>query len=82
MNQQEPLDKEEFQTIQDSTEPIEPVEPVEPLLHDHSMYHNEGLVEPKIKEYVPLEVGMVIFTIVVLALIFVGIFSNMWGLID
>ncbi|WKA56526.1 hypothetical protein [Planococcus shixiaomingii] len=79
MNQQEPLEKEEFQTAQDSNEPIEPVEP---MLHDHSMHHGDGLVEPKIKEYVPLEVGMVIFTIVVLVLIFVGIFTNMWGVID
>jgi len=76
MNQQEPLEKEEFQTAQD------PTEPVEPLLHDHSMHHGDGLVEPKIKEYVPLEVGMVIFAIVTLGLIFVGIFSNMWGLMD
>ena len=76
MNNQEPLDKEEFPTAQDSPAPVDP------LLHDHSMHHHEGLVEPKIKEYVPLEVGMVIFTIAVLALVFVGIFSNMWGLID
>ncbi|MGI2328694.1 hypothetical protein [Planococcus sp. YIM B11945] len=71
MNQQEPMGKEEFQTAQDSTQPVKP------LSHDH-----DGLVEPKIKEYVPLEVGIVIFTIVVLALIFVGLFSGMWGLID
>ena len=82
MNQQEPLEKEEFLTVQDSNEPVEPVEPVEPLLHDHSMLHHDGLVEPKIKEYVPLEVGMVIFTIAILVLIFVGVFTNVWGMID
>ena len=71
MNQQEPLEKEESQTAQDSTEPVVP------FLHDH-----DGLVEPKIKEYVPLEVGIVIFTVAVFALIFVGLFSGMWGLID
>jgi hypothetical protein len=90
MNQQEPLGKEELQATQDPTEPVEPVaavepvepveavdvEPVVPFLHDH-----DGLVEPKIKEYVPLEVGIVIFTVAVLALIFFGLFSDMWGLI-
>ena len=76
MNQQEPLEKEEFLTVQDSNEPVEP------LLHDHSMLHHDGLVEPKIKEYVPLEVGMVIFTIAILVLIFVGVFTNVWGMID
>lgn len=76
MNNQEPLEKEEFQTAQDSAEPVKPV------LYDHTMDHRDGLVQPKVKEYVPLEVGMVIFSIVILALVFVGIFSNMWGLID
>lgn len=82
MNQQEPLEKEEFQTAQDSTAPVEPIEPVDPLLHDHTMLHHDGIVEPKIKEYVPLEVGFVIFTTAVLVLIFAGMFSNMWGLLD
>ena len=76
MNQQEPLEKEEFPTAQDSAEPVEL------MLQDHSMHHADGLVEPKVKEYVPLEVGIVIFTIITLVLIFVGIFTNMWGLIE
>lgn len=79
MNQQEPLEKEELPIAQATPEPVEPVEP---KLYDHTMYHQDGLVEPKIKEYVPLEVGMVIFSVIVLAIVFVGIFSNMWGLID
>lgn len=76
MNQQEPLEKEEFQTAQDS------IKPVEPLPHDQSMHHADGLVEPIIKEYVPLEVGIVIFSILMLVVLFVGSFSNMWGLIE
>lgn len=74
MVQKDPLEKEEFQNAQDSAEPVNPLE------HDHSMRHRDGLVEPKVKEYVPLEVGIVVFTIIVLGVIFVGLFSDMWGL--
>ncbi|WP_422122374.1 hypothetical protein DHX103_11245 [Planococcus sp. X10-3] len=76
MNQQEPLEKEELQAARDSNEPIEPKQ------FDHTMEHRDGIVEPKLKDYVPLQVGMVIFTIIILVLVFVGSISNMWGLID
>ena len=84
MNKQEPMEKEEFQATQDSAEPAEPVEliePAEPLPDDHYLHDHDGLVEPKVKEYVPLEVGIVIFAIAVLGLIFFGIITDMWGLI-
>lgn len=76
MNQQEPLEKEEFQTVQDSTEPVEQ------LPHEHYIDHRDGLIEPIIKEYVPLQVSIVIFSIVMLVLVFVGSTLNMWGLIE
>lgn len=76
MNQQEPLEKEEFQAAQGSNKPAERVP------FDHTMEHRDGLVEPKLKDYVPLQVGMVIFSIIILVLVFVGSLSNMWGLGD
>ena len=76
MNQQEPLEKEEFQTAQDSAKPAEPVQ------YDYSIEHRDGKVVPLMKEYKPLQVSMVIFTIIMLVLFFVGSTSNMWGLID
>ncbi|HSP23493.1 MAG TPA: hypothetical protein VLQ20_14310 [Planococcus sp. (in: firmicutes)] len=76
MNQQEPLEKEELQTTHDTAEPVEPPP------HHHHMHQMEGLEEPKIKNYMPLQVGIVIFSIAILALIIFGISSNMWGLMD
>jgi len=76
MNQQEPLEKEEFQAAQDSTKPVEPWPENLPF------EHRDGKVVPLMKEYKPLQVGMVIFSIAVLVLVFVGSNTNMWGLID
>ncbi len=76
MNQQEPLDKEELHTIPD------PDETVEPLPHHHHMHHMDGREEPKIKNYMGIQVGVIIFSIAVLVLIYFGISSNMWGLIN
>lgn len=76
MNQQDPLEKEELQTTQDTAEPVEPPP------HHHHMHHMEGLEEPKIKNYKAIQVGVVIFSIAILVLIYFGITSNMWGLMD
>ncbi|MDQ0427198.1 hypothetical protein QOZ98_000023 [Planomicrobium stackebrandtii] len=76
MIHQEPLEKEEFQTAQESTVPVEP------LPHAHYIDHRDGLIEPIVKEYMPIQVGVVIFSIITLALIFFGKTSNMWGLIE
>ena len=76
MNQQEPLEKEELRTAHDTAEPVETPP------HHHHMHHMEGLEEPKIKDYKPIQVGVVIFSIAILALIFFGISSDMWGLIN
>ncbi|MGO1060790.1 hypothetical protein ACTL32_16885 [Planococcus sp. FY231025] len=40
----------------------------------------EGLEEPRTKGYKPLQIGFVIFVIVVLIIVIFGINSNMWGL--
>ncbi|MEZ0481489.1 hypothetical protein [Planococcus sp. SSTMD024] len=76
MIQQEPLEKKEFPSVQNSTEPVEP------KLFDHSMHHPDGLVEPIIKEYIPLQIGMVIFSIAILVVVFIGSTAHMWGLIE
>lgn len=76
MNQQEPLEKEEFQAAQDVTKPAEPSP------YDYSMEHRDGKVVPMMKDYKPLQVSFVIFSIIILALVFIGSTSNMWGLID
>lgn len=76
MNQQEPLEKEELPTTPDTAEPVEPPP------HHHHMHHMEGLEEPKIKNYKAIQVGVVIFSIAILAFIYFGITSNMWGLMD
>ena len=76
MNQQEPLEKEEFQAAQDSTKPAEP------WPEDLPYEHRDGKVVPMMKEYKPLQVSFVIFSIIVLALVFIGSTSNMWGLIE
>ncbi len=76
MNQQEPLDKEELNNIKD------PEETVVPPPHHHHMHHMDGREEPKIKNYMPIQIGVVIFSIAVLVLIYFGTTSNMWGLID
>lgn len=76
MNQLEPLEKEDFQIAQDSAEPVEPVP------HVHYIDHRDGLIEPIVKQYVPLQVGIVVFSIVMLIAVFVGSISNMWGLVE
>lgn len=40
----------------------------------------EGLEEPKTKGYRPMQIGFVIFVILVLIIIILGINSGMWGL--
>lgn len=40
----------------------------------------EGLEEPKVKGYKPIQIGIVIFVILVLIIIIFGISSDMWGL--
>lgn len=42
--------------------------------------HKEGLEEPRTKGYKPLQIGFIIFVIVVLIIVIFGISSNMWGL--
>jgi len=40
----------------------------------------EGLQEPRTTGYRPIQIGIVIFVIIVIAIIIWGISSNMWGL--
>lgn len=42
----------------------------------------EGLEEPRTKGYKPLQIGFVIFVILVLIIVVIGISSGMWGLFD
>lgn len=40
----------------------------------------EGIQEPRVTGYRPIQIGIVIFVIIVIAIIIWGISSNMWGL--
>lgn len=40
----------------------------------------EGLEEPRTKGYKPVQIGIIIFVILVLIIVIIGISSDMWGL--
>ena len=42
--------------------------------------NKEGIEEPRVTGYRPLQIGLVIFIIIVIVVIIWGINSNMWGL--